>query len=111
MLLIASNNQSKLAEIRALIPGIRTASPADVGLEMEMEEDGRSFFDNAFLKAAAFARASGLVALADDSGLEIDGAAVGTGSQYVPPVKGPDGAGLLLYWRRGDPTTMLLRDT
>ena len=72
MLLLASNNQGKLAEIRALIPGIRTASPADVGLELEVEEDGRSFFENAFLKAAAFARASGLVALADDSGLEID---------------------------------------
>lgn len=72
MFLLASNNQGKLAEIRALIPGIRTASPADVGLELEVEEDGRSFFENAFLKAAAFARASGLVALADDSGLEID---------------------------------------
>ena len=72
MLLLASNNQGKLAEIRALIPEIRTASPADVGLELEVEEDGRSFFENAFLKAAAFARASGLVALADDSGLEID---------------------------------------
>ena len=72
MFLLASNNQGKLAEIRALIPEIRTASPADVGLELEVEEDGRSFFENAFLKAAAFARASGLVALADDSGLEID---------------------------------------
>ena len=72
MLLLASNNRGKLAEIRELFPTLKVISPADRALDLEVDECGHSFFANAFLKASAFAAASGLVSLADDSGLEID---------------------------------------
>jgi XTP/dITP diphosphohydrolase len=73
-LLIASNNAGKIAEFRDLLRdcGWRIVSPTDVGLEIEVQETGESYADNARLKAEAFCRASGLAALADDSGLEVD---------------------------------------
>ena len=71
-LLIASNNSGKIAEIRALFPELRVISPADHGLDIQVAEEGRTFFENAYLKACAFATASDLVSMADDSGLEID---------------------------------------
>ena len=80
MLLLASNNKGKLAELRALFPAIQVLSPTDRNLDLEVAENSRSFFENAFLKASAFARVSGLVALADDSGLEIDAL---NGCQYT----------------------------
>jgi XTP/dITP diphosphohydrolase len=73
-LLIASNNPGKVREIRDLLGplGIATVTPADVGLQLEVPETGRTFGENAALKARAFAAASGHPALADDSGLEVD---------------------------------------
>ena len=71
-LLIASNNPGKLAEIRSLFSALQVASPADRGLDLQVIEDGRTFFENAYLKASAFAAASRMVCMADDSGLEID---------------------------------------
>ena len=71
-LLIASNNPGKIAEIRALFPALEVTSPADCGLDIQVAEEGRTFFANAYLKASAFSAASGLVSMADDSGLEID---------------------------------------
>ena len=69
-LVIASHNQGKVREIRALLApyGIEPVSAGDLGLP-EPEETGLSFADNALLKARASAEGSGLVALADDSGL------------------------------------------
>ncbi|MCG6120763.1 MAG: non-canonical purine NTP pyrophosphatase, partial [Blastomonas sp.] len=69
-LVIASHNQGKVREIRALLEpfGIEPVSAGDLGLP-EPEETGTSFAENALLKAHASARASGCVALADDSGL------------------------------------------
>ena len=73
-LLIASNNAHKVEEFRRLLAGlpIDLVTPRDIGLEMEVEETGETFEDNARLKAQAFAKASGLPALADDSGIEVD---------------------------------------
>jgi XTP/dITP diphosphohydrolase len=73
-LLIASSNPGKVAEFRDLLAGSgwQVVSPADVGLALEVEESGESYAENARLKATAFGEASGLAALADDSGLEVD---------------------------------------
>ena len=73
-LLIATTNPHKIEEFRAILADLpyRLVSPADVGLDLEVEETGTTFAENARLKAIAYADASGLLALADDSGLEID---------------------------------------
>lgn len=71
-LLFATTNPGKLAELRALAPaGTVVVSAADVRLP-EVEEDGATFAQNARKKAVSAARASGLLALADDSGLCVD---------------------------------------
>ena len=72
-LLIATNNPGKTAELRALLEGCgwQIVTPADLGLELNVEEDGETYEENARKKALAGAKASGLVTLADDSGIEI----------------------------------------
>jgi XTP/dITP diphosphohydrolase len=71
-LLVATNNPGKLNEFRALLEGIAVVAPGDLGLAIEVEENGRTFAENAAAKARAFAIASAGIALADDSGLEVD---------------------------------------
>jgi len=73
-LLIATNNLGKVAEFRRLLEGCgwELVTPADIGLELEVEEAGQTYAENATIKAEAYAKASGLVTLADDSGLEVD---------------------------------------
>jgi len=73
-LLLATNNPGKAAEFRQLLEGCgwELVTPADIGLELEVEERGQGYAENATMKALEFARASGLVTLADDSGLEVD---------------------------------------
>ena len=73
-LLIATNNPGKVAEFRQLLDGCgwELVTPADIGLELEVEEAGQTYAENATIKAEAYAKASGLVTLADDSGLEVD---------------------------------------
>jgi len=73
-LLIASNNAGKLAEFRELLDGCgwEVVSPAEVGLVLDVAETGASYAANARIKAQAFAGASRLASLADDSGLEVD---------------------------------------
>lgn len=72
-LVVATHNAGKLAEIRALVApwGLETTSAGELDLPVP-DEDGDSYAANARLKAHAAARASGLVALSDDSGLDID---------------------------------------
>jgi XTP/dITP diphosphohydrolase len=69
-LVVATHNAGKLSEIRELLKpyGVEAVGAAELDLA-EPEETGATFGDNAALKAEAAARASGLVALADDSGL------------------------------------------
>lgn len=73
-LLIATNNKGKLLEFQDLLKdtGIELITPADIGLDIDVEEDGATYTENAVKKAVAFAQASGLISLADDSGLEVD---------------------------------------
>jgi len=73
-LLIATNNKGKVKELQDLLKGIdfELVTPADINLSLEVEEDGTTYAENAAKKARAFAHASGLISLADDSGLEVD---------------------------------------
>ena len=73
-LLLATTSAGKLRELNDLLSGLplQLVSPPDVGAALHVEETGASFRENAVLKATAFARAAGLPALADDSGLEVD---------------------------------------
>jgi XTP/dITP diphosphohydrolase len=73
-LLLATGNKGKVREYKSLLRGVpyRIKTPAELGIAMEVEETGESFEENAALKAAAFAAASGRLSLADDSGLEVD---------------------------------------
>jgi XTP/dITP diphosphohydrolase len=73
-LLIATNNKGKVKELQDLLKdtGIELITPADISLDLEVDEDGATYTENATKKAIAFAHASGLISLADDSGLEVD---------------------------------------
>lgn len=74
-LLIATTNAGKLREYREIFGDLplRLLNLADVGLgQMDVEETGATFSENAELKAKAYAQAASLYALADDSGLMID---------------------------------------
>lgn len=73
-LLIATQNAGKQREILAVLApyGFPLCTPADCGLDLQVQEDGTTYRENAALKALAYARASGLPALADDTGLEVD---------------------------------------
>jgi XTP/dITP diphosphohydrolase len=73
-LLLASQNPGKLNEMRALVEGLplRVVGPREIGILDAPEETGESFLENATLKARHYARVSGLLAVADDSGLSVD---------------------------------------
>jgi XTP/dITP diphosphohydrolase len=73
-LLLATNNRGKAREYKNLLRGIpfEIVTPAELGIDVEVDETGGSFEENARLKAMALAEASGLLTLADDSGLEVD---------------------------------------
>jgi XTP/dITP diphosphohydrolase len=73
-LLLATNNPGKVEEMTSLLAraNLTLLTPDELGLTLQVTEDGQSYLENATLKAVAFAQASGLVSLADDSGLEVD---------------------------------------
>jgi len=73
-ILVATRNSNKLVEIRALLasPRLEFLDPEAVGNLPEVEEDGDTFEANAVKKAVTLARISGMLTLADDSGLEVD---------------------------------------
>jgi len=73
-LLIATNNKGKVKELQDLLKntGIDLVTPADINLVLDVVEDGATYAENAAKKAVAFANASRLISLADDSGLEVD---------------------------------------
>ncbi|HEY48108.1 MAG: hypothetical protein AMJ88_08495 [Anaerolineae bacterium SM23_ 63] len=73
-LMIASGNPGKQHELRALldIPGLTLLDPSSLEGNLQISEKGEDYASNAKLKASAYARASGMWALADDSGLEVD---------------------------------------
>ena len=70
-LVLATHNPGKLAEMKAILSGlgVEVISPAEAGIEVDVEETGATFAENAMLKAKAVCAAAGLPAIADDSGL------------------------------------------
>jgi XTP/dITP diphosphohydrolase len=72
-LLLATTNVGKQREFARLLAGFPAdlVTPADVALDLDVEEPHDSYAENAAAKARAYADASGLLALADDSGIEI----------------------------------------
>jgi XTP/dITP diphosphohydrolase len=73
-LLIATNNKGKVKEIQDLLKdtGIELVTPLEINVDLDVIEDGHTYAENAAKKAVAFAQASGLISLADDSGLEVN---------------------------------------
>jgi len=72
-LLLATNNQGKLKEIHALLSDLDVdlIIPQQIGLDLVVEEDGKTYAENAERKARAYTRISRMLTLADDSGLEV----------------------------------------
>ncbi|MEM0983736.1 MAG: RdgB/HAM1 family non-canonical purine NTP pyrophosphatase [Planctomycetota bacterium] len=94
-LVVATGNPHKVDEIRAVLDplGLETTSLSDAGGPFpEPEENGTTFLENATIKAVAYAKATGLHCLADDSGLEIDAlnGAPGVISSHYDADGGPD---------------------
>ena len=73
-LVLASKNQKKLVEMNEILShlGIQVCSEAEAGVDVEVEETGTTFEENSLLKARAVMEASGMPAIADDSGLCVD---------------------------------------
>jgi non-canonical purine NTP pyrophosphatase (RdgB/HAM1 family) len=73
-LILATHNEGKRREWAALLDGLdlTVLLPEEAGITVEVEETGDTYVENALLKARALVEASGLPALADDSGLEVD---------------------------------------
>ena len=73
-LLIGTHNESKTREISELLSEIPLdlVSLADIGIVDEVDEYGQTFEENAILKAEGYGKLSGLLTLADDSGIEVD---------------------------------------
>ena len=72
--ILASKNPHKLVEISAILGklGIELVLQSELGIDIDVEETGTTFEENSFLKAQAVMKASGMPALADDSGIAVD---------------------------------------
>jgi XTP/dITP diphosphohydrolase len=73
--IVATRNKGKVREIREALKGLglRTYSLSDFRDVLEVEEDGKSFTENALKKARFYSKVFGKLTMADDSGLEVDG--------------------------------------
>ncbi len=88
---LASQNQHKLAEMNLILSahGVEVVLQSELGLHVEVEETGNTFAENAMLKAKAVMAASGLPAIADDSGVCVD-ALQGAPGVYSARYGGPE---------------------
>ena len=73
-LLLATNNGGKLKEFRFLLTKLpyEIVSPSELGINFQVVENGNTFAENAYIKATTYAKKTGLLSLADDSGIEVD---------------------------------------
>lgn len=106
---LASRNRGKLKEMAGLLEGlgVEIVLQSELGLAVEVEETGETFQDNARLKARAVMAASGLPAIADDSGLCVDALGGGPGvysARYGGDITDEEKVQLLLSSMRGAPT-------
>ena len=72
--ILASNNMGKIKEFREILKDmdIELVSMKEAGIDVDIEEYGRTFSENALIKARTISEMTGCVTLADDSGLEVD---------------------------------------
>ncbi|MEK6222836.1 MAG: RdgB/HAM1 family non-canonical purine NTP pyrophosphatase [Chloroflexota bacterium] len=95
-ILLATNNSGKVFELKELLSPIgklQLITPQELGLNLNVEEVGKNYKENAVLKATAFSDASGLISLADDSGLEVqalDGSPGLYSARYSPKPNATD---------------------
>ena len=89
-LLLATNNPGKVREFRRLLADgpFDVVTPAELGIALDVDETGTTYAENATLKAKAFAEAGNCLALADDSGVEVDALGGGPG-MYSARYGGP----------------------
>ena len=89
--ILASQNQHKLVEMQNILSahGVEVVLQSELGLHVEVEETGATFAENAMLKAKAVMEASGLPAIADDSGVCVD-ALNGAPGVYSARYGGPE---------------------
>ena len=88
---LASQNKHKLTEMQSILSahGVEVVLQSDMGLHVDVEETGETFAENAMLKAQAVMKASGLPAIADDSGVCVD-ALNGAPGVYSARYGGPE---------------------
>lgn len=106
---LASQNKGKLAEMAEILKdlGVEIVLQSDLGISVDVEETGTTFEENARLKAVAVMKASGLPAIADDSGLCVDALNGGPGvysARYGGDISDPEKVQLLLENMRGAST-------
>lgn len=92
-LLVATHNPGKMREYRELLSPLEAeiCFPGDVGLQLDIREDGATYAQNARKKATSYACATGLLTIADDSGLEVDALEGAPGIHSARYVSGSDG--------------------
>lgn len=71
-IVIATNNKNKVREFKSLFKNIEFLSLSDINYTKEIIEDGKTFEENALIKARQIAKELGVIAISDDSGLEVD---------------------------------------
>ncbi len=71
-IILASNNKDKVKEVKEILKGYDIISMKEAGINVDIEENGTTFEENALIKARAIMKLTGQITMADDSGLEID---------------------------------------
>ena len=71
-IILASNNKNKVIEVKEILKDYEIVSLKEAGIDVDVEENGTTFEENALIKARAIAKLTGEITMADDSGLEID---------------------------------------
>lgn len=71
-IILASNNKDKVKEVKEILKGYDIISMKEAGIDVDIEENGTTFEENALIKARAIMKLTCQITMADDSGLEID---------------------------------------
>lgn len=71
-IILASNNKDKVKEVKEILKGYDIIFMKEAGIDVDIEENGTTFEENALIKARAIMKLTGQITMADDSGLEID---------------------------------------
>ena len=71
-IVFATKNMGKIKEIKAKLPDYDIKSMEEVGIDIDVDENGETFEENAVIKAEAIMKICNHIVVADDSGLEID---------------------------------------